>query len=120
MNILQIKKLSNHNYYTIGKETNKKIEMLGEFLLDCGSDIEEIKIMINKYNTYNADATLTELQGNIITISHWYLKYTDFIIQYDTFLKFLDEWKAVYQTKPSEIIITMDDQHQHFTIQAIP
>ncbi len=99
----------------------EKLWTLAEFLLDCGGrNVEDVKTTIKNYGDYNANATLADLQGNTIVISHWYAGSPDFIIQYDTFLKFLDEWKIVYAARPSEIIVTMDDQHQHFTIEAIP
>ncbi len=43
---------------------------LGEFLLDCGRNVEDVKTTIKNYGDYNAHPTLADLQGNTIVIDH--------------------------------------------------
>lgn len=110
------------NRYDIfsSSSTTQSFEMFVELLIDVlKCDVGRAKEMINKQNNYNCDSYLAELVGDTIIISHWYAQLPDFIIKYKVFFDFLDQWKAAYEKNPQEIIITVDDVHQNFTIQTI-
>lgn len=115
MHTLIIKKIANH--YSIESQKERELDAVGEFLCDCGGrDIERVKDMVKEYKCYNANVSCIDLQNDTIIISDSYCETTEFTMNYARFLEFLDAWKTVYDKAPAMITITMDPDHDLFTI----
>lgn len=112
-----MKKIGRGLYWWNNPNINE-LEMLGEFLIDCGgSDIERVKNMLKKNSSYIANASCADLKNDTIIIGDLRSDQTiDFTMNYTRFLEFLDAWQKVYDTDPAMITITMDPDHDLFTI----
>jgi hypothetical protein len=119
--MLKIKKMKYGIYGTV--ETNdESMKTLGEFLIDSvGPYVDRVKDDLFHQCQYNGNSSTADRYGEVISIMHSYFdELPKFIISFHNFINLLDQWKIVYASKPSEIIITMDYRHEHFTIEAIP